>query len=345
MPKVDITQDLCELIHSERKKRKIVGSTLSRQLGKNTSFISNLEKGTIKYLDLDLLFNIFDTLIDLPDEEKNKYIYELITSLSVKYSKKEISEKEWLLTFDMQKRLFPITDKMREIIKDLRKEVGISEIDLVNEINKNKGVDKNIKTNHLKLLIKDGMIIGNTIRFEFEKNYIKDIEEGKIEEINYINLLGIIYNLFVLKDMNQYDATIMAEQILNENGIYTLLDRDKEIEKKAQELSAKGQNFKTYELDPTIYAKDLGEAMQNLNKKFYRMRDLDIAYAFKMISQFDKNLEQCFDLTFRLIGLNFTELKDLDIKDKREFLKEINKLIEKYKNEYISKNELSLENL
>ena len=78
MPKIELTETLRNTIKQLRKDRKIRGDVLSKEIGKGTSYISQIESGKIKEIDFDALNNILYKITNLPENEYASFINDII---------------------------------------------------------------------------------------------------------------------------------------------------------------------------------------------------------------------------------------------------------------------------
>ena len=138
MPEVDITPALRDVIKTHRKEIKLRGDDLSRKLKKNTSYISQLETGKLKTIDISVLNQIFEELFQNDTvENRNKKISEIYKNLELTLSDKELKRQEWLTVMDLQYRLIPIPDSLIDYIQTEIKDLNTTPQMLVTEINKN----------------------------------------------------------------------------------------------------------------------------------------------------------------------------------------------------------------
>src|SRR5665648_305349 len=155
MPTITVTDELVNIIKTERKQREFKSNELSSNLKKNTSFISQLENGRIKQLDLNLFFEIFETLI--PDEKnRSEFVNDLLKKLSVKLTDDEIKKQLWMATFDLQYRLIVIPEKIIEFLIDkiaILKLKNFTTKDIIDLVNLNEGLDElqNLKEKSVNL--------------------------------------------------------------------------------------------------------------------------------------------------------------------------------------------------
>lgn len=332
MPYVEVTDNLRETIKNERKKRNIRGDKLSSILKKSTSFISQVESGKIKKIDLDILYKVFENIIQLPEEDLSKYIENILKDITIKLSPKDIEKEAWIYNFDYQYRRFPITDEAREYIKTNLAKLNITSKILVSKMNENIALDekyKDIEVNKVNLKIDENGTTESAIRFNLKSDYIDNILNQKEETINLITMKGIIYYLFLLEGNNKYDAALLADKKRKQLKFYTLDERNEKIQ---ETLERKNSGDESANIDNIItkIEKEFNEIYDEIENTFLFLRDSNPLYGVKVLNGFKENLEQEPSLMFAIMKQDFYKLKDLKIEDKKQFINKIDDLIKSY---------------
>ena len=327
MPYIQITEKLREIIKIERKKNNIRGDELSKDLGKSSSYISQIENGRITNVEIETFYKIFEKIINLPEESRNAYINQILDNTIVDNA----IEEEWLITFDLQYRMFRIPDNIISLIIEKRTNLNMSSQDLVKYINENIGNQEfdRLEPNQLKIFIHDSGM-GYTIKFKFDLDFIDKIESKKIQYTSYINLLGIVYRLFVLEGKTDYEAIQISENILKENGILTILEREEIREQNRKQKIEKGLPFKEEDIEPTELDKQYTSNINNIMRHFNFIRDLNSSIAVKLTSDISKNIKSDPGFMIKLYSLPFDKMEFLEIEEKMRFLESVNELITKY---------------
>ncbi|MDR3600352.1 MAG: hypothetical protein P4L49_07720 [Desulfosporosinus sp.] len=322
MPTITVTDELINIIKTERKQREFKSNELSSNLKKNTSFISQLENGKIKQLDLDVFFKIFETLI--PDERnRSEFVNDLLKKLSVKLTDDEIKKQLWMATFDLQYRLIVVPEEIIQFLIDkidMLKLKNFTTKDIINLINLNEGLDElqNLKENQVYAETDNGELV-YSIKFKLEGSLIDNIINKNQRKINYINLLGIINAIFKLEGYTREESVDLSKQILYENKFYTLIERDSIIKRKNRDLlSEPDQEF--------IKLKDM------LLNRIDFLGNKDVEYINKRLSVLLNNLKDEVTLTLAVIGVPLVDLNEVDISVKKKFICEFKEMIQKYKN-------------
>ncbi|MBD5643216.1 helix-turn-helix transcriptional regulator [Clostridium botulinum] len=327
MPVVKVTNNLRNVIKEERKKRKIRGDTLSIEVGKSASYISQIEKGNIATIDVNILFEIFDKIIDLPKKDLPNYVLSLFNDNDIKLTEKDIKKEEWMINLEYQFRMFPITDDIIQFLKNKLDILNITGVELVDQINKNSSLDDDFKDkledNKVWININEDGVVHTAIKFNLSKNFIDDILNKKQKSINKINIQGILYNIFILEGRNDVDADILVDKTLNDFKFYTLEERNKLIKKAQKEK---------IDLNDLILKEDneCNKYINKVMKYFIMLRDLNPSFGLEVFSNFNNSLDLNKKLIYNILKLDFSKLKDLSDERKKDFIKDVIKLIDKY---------------
>src|SRR5665648_875314 len=322
MPTITVTDELVNIIKTERKQREFKSNELSSNLKKNTSFISQLENGRIKQLDLNLFFEIFETLI--PDEKnRSEFVNDLLKKLSVKLTDDEIKKQLWMATFDLQYRLIVIPEKIIEFLIDkiaILKLKNFTTKDIIDLVNLNEGLDElqNLKENQVYAEYTDNGELVFSIKFKLEDSLIDNIINKSQIKISYINILGIVNAIFKLEGHTKEESVNLSKEILYESKFYTLIERDSIIKRKNKDLlSEPDKEF--------IKLKDM------LLNKIDFLGDKDVEYINKRLSVLLNNLNEELTLTLAVIGVSLVDLNEVDISVKKKFISEFKEMIQRYK--------------
>ncbi|WP_019850653.1 helix-turn-helix transcriptional regulator [Desulfitobacterium sp. PCE1] len=80
MNELAITDHIRNVIKNERKKNKIIGTKLGKEIGKSESYISHIENGNIKTIDYEDLKAIFQYILKIDQQQLSDYLEELISN-------------------------------------------------------------------------------------------------------------------------------------------------------------------------------------------------------------------------------------------------------------------------
>ena len=323
MPVINVTDELINIIKAERKERKLKSTELASKLKKNTSFISQLENGVIKELDLNLFFKIFETLIP-DDKNRSEFVNNLLQKFSVKLTDEEIKKQIWMATFDLQYRLIVIPDGIIKFIENKISEFKkrkISSKDIIEKVNANEGVDSASLPEENKVYVEydEKNDLSFSIKFKLSDDIIDEIINGKLRKINYVNLLGIVNTIYKLDGYTDEEAVKYSRELLYKNKFYTLIEKNKIIRRKNNDdLNEDDRKFMKLK-------KDLIGIVNFL-------ADKDVEYVNEQLPVFCNNLENEPSLTLALIGIPLSELSEIDKSHKKNFMNEFKEMVQKYKN-------------
>lgn len=334
MPSVDLTENLRDTIRSLRKERKIRGDKLAIEIGKSPSYISQIENGKIKEIDFSLLNTILEKITLLPSEKYDEFVKNLIDDNLIHLTPDELEHEKWVHLFNYSKRKFPITDNLRTFIQDKLDELQCTPQNFVEIINENRTLDeadRNIEPNTLNAEVSDegGGAYGvrSSIRFEFSADYIEKILSGDIQTITYINMQGILFNLYYSLGYSVEESINLSEKNLYDNQFYTIKERNKLIRESYERSKETNQEFTYYDLQPTDYDKQYVKINKDINSGFNFLRDKDIKYACDHLSEFSQNMHD--DLGF-IVAIMSAPLHKISENKKIDFWKEYASLVKKY---------------
>jgi Helix-turn-helix. len=333
MPSVELTENLRSTIRDLRKKKKKRGDELSRELGKGASYISQIENGKIKEIDFKMLDDIFQKIVDLPQDQYEKYITNILDNVISHLSKEEIQHEHWMHQFNYEMRMFPIYDEIISFISNRLEKLNYTPEELVNLINKNIGLkDKEVQEpNKLRIEIIDSgnssYSIKSSIRFELPSNFIKKIIDKEMKTINYINMQGIIYNLFLAEGNNDKDAHEKTDNLLCENGFLTLKQRNELIRKSIKEKREKNENFTYYDVLPTDHEKKYANLLDDITDGFSFIRDNDIQYACEKLERLRDNMKDDLGFSMAIISAPYYKIEN---EFKKDFFNDLAKLVKTY---------------
>lgn len=326
MAEVNVTPVLRDTIKNYRKELKIRGDELSRNLKKNTSFISQLETGKIETISTNLLYKIFDELFS-NDENKNKKINDILKQMKLTLSDKELERQKWLTVMDLQYRLLPIEESIIEYIESSLKELNINASELTSIINKNDDLKSSftqeqiddMEDNKVYPIFKDNdessYIIGMNIKFNLTETFIDDIIAKKIKRSNFITIHGIIYNILMLKGLNEKDAIQQSEKFLFDNKFYTLMHKQ-HLTKDSDELAD--------------YDRDFNNKLKQLNAMLETLNDNQPNLLNGILKVLNKNIYDNPALILSVLKRDLTVLQNIPKSEQKLFMKDFDKLIQEY---------------
>lgn len=335
----EVTPILAEGIRMSRIQNGIASKDVAAILYRSPTYISKLERGDIKTIDVEELTAILHYVIR-GDGEKELTLSEkleiLVSNLAPRYDEKEIERELWLENYDwvICEHLVPpelpatIATEMNE--KHINAEalsVAInSNAELLHELrdsesmpfNQWKGYFENGKLNHF-------------IKLRVSQRDITDFLEGKRYKSNYLLAFVIVRFLRWMVDYPEdkcisdtrnhelYEYTVHFLDMYNFSSNSDKRRQKRNTEKEAVLEKMRGGNV-------TI-TNEMGEFPQQSRT----IQQKNIESLSTSLNRLSINLEWDEAFMRKLISLPFSELEGLSYSNKRQLLSEIENLIQAYK--------------
>lgn len=333
MPNIELTDNLRQTIRDLRKKKKKRGDELSKELGKGASYISQIENGKIKEIDFDLLDEIFRKITDLPESQYNEFLDNLLNNVSSHLTKEELQHEKWMHQFNHEVRQYPIPDALIEFIQNSLYKLNYTPEEFVKIINQNRGLE-NIslpEPNKLQIEIVDSgngsFGVYSSIRFEFPEDFISKIISKETKTINYVNMQGILFNIFLSEGCSFEDAHKKTDALLYENKFYTIKQRNKIIRDTLKEKTEKNESFTFYDIQPTDYDRQYAKIKSEINDGLNFLRDKNIVYACERLDELVKNMHDDLGL---IIAIMSCPIYKIDDHQKHSFWADYQNLVKSY---------------
>ncbi|GEM_PF-6599177 len=329
---VKVTDSLRNSIKEERKKSKIRGDELAKDIGKSPSYISQIENGIINTIDLSILYKIIKQIV--PKDKIDDFLNQFDLANNLFLTDEEKEQEQWKYNIEYQFRRFEISNEIIEFIHSKLSNLNISGKELIQEINKNATLDDetmsklNGRENEVLVEVNDNGVITKSIIFNLSLDLIDKLINKEIESLNRITIEGILFNIFLLEGNDVNTAFNLVSKQLEVFKIFTISKRDKMI----REAQAEGKDISD------IPSKSDGESnllINKINKHFVKLRDFDPVYARKVFTNFENNLKTNKNLTYAIMKLDISNLSSLNNDNKRDLLHDIEKLIDSYYEKYI----------
>ena len=225
--KVNVTSLLQNSLKQMRKEFNKRGDTLSKELGKGASYISQLENGKIKEIEYDFLLDIFHTITGMSEDPFMSYFIKFINSvISSCKAKESLLYEYWIHIFVVQDVPHPITPWIKDFIENKLSTSGHTPEDLVQDINRISGrrnslslYDDLIPNKAYVSAHEDRSAIFNETfslsiyaSYNLDSDYILNILNNEINSINYMNMQAIFETLFLFD--SSYDLAGAYEKTL-----------------------------------------------------------------------------------------------------------------------------------
>lgn len=336
MPNIELTETLRTTIRTLRKEKKKRGDELSKELGKGASYISQIENGKIKEIDFDLLDNILRRITDLQGDAYSKYISNIIDNSISHMTKEELQHEEWMHQFDFEIRQYPIQDSVITYIKEHLSSLNYTPKEFVEIINQNRGLKnvpdaETLEPNKIKINIIDhgngSYHVQSTIKFDLPLTFVEDILSKKKTTISYINMEGILYNLFLSESCPEELINEKCKIYLKDHGFLTIKERNKRIRDSIKQKNDNNEHFTFYDVQPTDYDKQYVMIREDIDNGFDFLRDKNLAYAIKKLKQLSLNMHDDLGFTTAIMS---SPLSKIPADKKKDFWSKYKDLLQSY---------------
>lgn len=340
--KIRFSEELGFQLKEFRNKYQVKAKELAEFIEKSPAYISKLERGQIQQVDKKEFVKITNFIAK---SEEGYYLF--CEKIAEAADVKELDNNLLLLNFDLLERRIPINEHLIEIVKQMMDEASVNAEELISYVNQNEDLSQEFLNEHkldpstieknvwLPYTEADSLDISHSFIFlDYSVNALIELLEGNIKKCEYMFLYAIVYHLLKLlykrKGMQYNDelinkCKIEAEEILLNEKFYSL-----SVKARLQEQSETEEEYKNllneFDVKNVEYVMDIISIINFLS-------EYDVSYTndkLKGISENLKNGDPSFALAFMAMSIN--TLNDLTPIIKREFLKDVKDLIEKYTN-------------
>lgn len=343
MSKIDMSAELGLKIKELRLKYKIKSKDLATFLKKSPAYISKLEKGDIKQID----HSTFRDMINFITNDVNGYDDFMIKE-SENISSEGLSEILLFYNFDWIERKIPVPDDLIDYINNKITELNLDYTKLIEYINKNEELDDDFfKENSLtKSECKENIWLpqkNDSKAFFIILNYsvqqLSDLLTKQVDISNYTFIFAIVYHLLKYENLvlnYKQPNTALWQQtadILNSNKFYSLAQRNRFLEK-SKSMEEYNQLLSKFDKENMSLINQLLSALQFIS-------DLDVKYTNEKLIQIIDNLRINPGFALAFMAIPIKEIDNVNKVTKKEFIQEVKKLIDIYRNK--SRNETTVE--
>lgn len=316
MPKITINPQIAAYLKRIRTESGVSAKEISERLNKSPAYITKLEHGNIKTIDINDMQKYIIIACknnDIAIDNAIDYIYGKLKP-DVISSSEEVYELEAYENFDKVNRKIPVPDDLKEYILNELKEIGYTLSDLVDKANLNEFVEvpkdrEDIEYN--KWYFNNGAY---SILLKLDYNEINTIFQTPNSVSNYVTMQALLYNICLIKGEDDVSAGSSSRRILKDFHFYTLRERHENL--------GKSQSTK----DDQLFHQNIS----NLISAFTAISDQDVIYANKRLEAIISNLKNDIGFAFAFMSLNLSSVIEFDYDTKKELLQKIKELIEEY---------------
>ena len=337
MPRAEITKELSETIKNFRIKNNIASKDLAAHIKKSPAYITKIEKCEINSIDI----NELSVILRFITNEKNdtKSAEQIYSSLKLNYTPEEIDSQLWFRNFDTIKRKVPIPKQLLEFINLEIETNSISRAYLNRRINSNEAlmpheINDASRPCNIWYTVHNNDTYKSNIKISVTMEEMDEILNGTSTSTSYMFIFCIVFYIFKIErfgetvNLTDTDYTNLynkTTQTLNYYKFYSIAERNslygQEVRKVNKELEDMLSSF----------SQENSEYIAKILKHFMLASDYDMTFTNKKLHDFEANLNWDLGFMLSLISLNYLDLKDLSIKNRKAILNDIKKLLKQYK--------------
>ena len=340
MAKVEVSKELAETLKELRLQYKVQAKSVAAALGKSNAYITKLEKGGIQTITREELAIIYDVIAEKADNPESVED-RIVRLLNVRYSEEEIKEQIWLYNFDTTFRQIPVPEELIDEINIMIEENQINRVYLFDRINSNEGLTQEDRSNDnipYNEWYKTDVSFG--IKLKIDWNIFNDLLDKKIDKSIYMYPYSILTYLYLIISENKQNETTsfaycenLAIKTMNKFKFYSLRER---VLLYGNNTEKENNNILT------SFDKDNVEIINRILNGFHFITEVDIKIANERLTDFANNLDYNIGFMLKLISLDYKKLESTSFEQKKSFLNDVEKLIEKYSNKSKDNTDITL---
>lgn len=330
MEKFTVTNELAFIIKTLRLQSGVSSKGLAEYIERSPSYLSKLEKGDIRRIQVNELTRIFDHIVPGTDfyNEKLPVIVKTVRSF---YPELNLVSQIWLLTYDVIMRKVAVPAELREYIKGKLTELDLDMESLVLFTNSNR--DSNVTANVPANELFDVEISGKMIpmmKIFVDRVRVEAVLEGISDSLEYFAVQGLVFSLirmehFGTRELMSEDAHWVIREcsrILNEYGIVSYTDYLELLT--GSEFASEHASFQN------VFSDTVNDNMAKVMDALSRAFEYDMITTAQAMDSMNLNMEWDIGFVLKLMGFRFHELGDLPYSAKKQLLDEIAGILEKY---------------
>lgn len=338
--KIRLSESIGLQLKEFRTQHQIKAKDIADFIDKSPAYISKLEKGQIKQINKKELVKITNFITS-----SNEGYYLFCEKIASTAEPKEFERDTLLLNFDLIDRKLPVSNEVIIEIRERMESLNISLEDLVIYINQNEdlgpdflfehkidasSIEKNIWIPYQEADFTETS--RNFILLEYNTERVKKFINGEIHKCEYMFPFAMLHHLLKISYKRKgktLDENLIkncqeeTEQILLKHKFYSLSVQSR--------FGAQSNTEEEYRKLLSTFDVDNMEYISQVLSGIHFLSSYDIEYTNKKLKIIVENFKECdpsFSLAFMATPL--LGIKKLQTSFKKEFLNEVEKLVEKY---------------
>lgn len=330
--KFTITPELTTLIKTIRAQNHISAKELASYIEKSPSYVSKLESGDVKNIQKKDLTKILSFLIGGEDFYED-VLPQAVRILMSYLPSERLPEQVWLLQYDTSDRPVSVSEEMSADLNNRLSELGMNAEELSALINENfdSELSSAFPANEIIPFEQQGRI-RILARLEMNAKDIAGILSGENRHTTYLVIYGISHFLLRLEKFGN-----VSYKLPPENAVEILRDTSAYLEKFqvhsligfSRMLSSKDFISRQINMLNTFDSVS-AELMNHITDFFKEALKYDTLGTTQALDVFLKSLNWDPAFILKLIQFPFYKMEGLGYHQKKNLIREITELLEKY---------------
>ena len=331
MEKYNVTPEMLFVLKTLRLRSGLSSKELASRIDRSPSYLSKLEKGSIRKIPFAELALILENIIPSEADLTSRLSAVVKTYLSF-YSRQSLCSQIWLLDADVIKREVPVPESLVRLMNEKLDSMGAGPLWLEDNVNTNRDsfLKPGVPPNEVLVLDIDGRKLP-FMRIWLEPGTVSSILGGSSAVSRFYILQSMLFAVlrrehYADGELSMEDGRLLIREcagILSEHGVVSCTDYLGLID------------------DPDLVTEhsSLGEAFNELSvsgiKKIVSYLETAASHdrvgASQTFDNLEKNLSWDLGFMMKLMGIKYYSLEDASYSLKKQFFTELERLLERYR--------------
>ncbi len=330
--KFTVTPELATLIKTIRTQNNISAKELAAYIEKSPSYVSKLESGDVKGIQKKDLTQILTFLTGGEDFYEDVLPAAVKTLMSYLPSER-ITEQVWLLQYDITDRPVLISREMAADLNNRLIALGLNTEELAAFMNENfdSGLSSMFPANEIIPFEQQGST-RILARLEMEPEEISRILSGKNHRTTYLVVYGISHLLFRIEKFGGVSYKLPPEnavEVLRDTAVYLEKFQVHSLIGFSRMLSSR--DFISRQMNMlNTFGSVSSELMNTITEFFQEALKYDALGTTQAMDAFSQSLNWDTAFILKMMKLPFYKMEGLSFHQKKNLIREITELLEKY---------------
>ena len=333
MEKSTVTPEMLFVIKTIRLQSGLSSKDLAEKIGRSPSYLSKLEKGSVRKISREELENILENIMPGEEDFTARLKTVVRTYLSF-YPRKSLYDQMWLLDLDVIQRQVEVPPAMAAYLRDLAEKSGSDYSGAEEWINSNREsyIRGGFPENEIIVMDVAGRKLP-VMRIKLTPGTVGDVLDGKVAYVSYYVIQSITFALIRLERYGEEELAVSeghwliqeCARVLEEYGISSTTDYLSLISS-----SGLADTHGSSSLSDT-FSETSQTTLGLIGEHLKAAAEHDTVGASQIFDSFEKNFEWDAGFVMKLIGIKYYEMDDISHSMKKQFFTDLERLIERYR--------------